>query len=89
MMPALCAAICSKVRPSSLVWSIEIGVTTATAPSATFVASSRPPTPTSSTITSTGVSAKIANAMPVRTSKKDIATGCLASTSATYGMTSS
>ena len=89
MMPAFSAAISSTVPPSSLVWSSEIGVMIATTPSATFVESCRPPTPTSSTITSTGVSAKIAKAMPVRTSKKDIATGCLSSTSWTYGMTSS
>ena len=75
MMPAFSAAISSTVPPSSLVWSIEIGVMTATTPSATLVQSSLPPTPTSSTTTSTGVSAKIAKAIPVSTSKKDIAAG--------------
>ncbi len=89
MMPAFSAAISSTVLPSSLVWSMAIGVMTATAPSATLVQSSLPPTPTSMTITSTGVSAKMAKAMPVRTSKKDMATGCRWSTSLTYGMTSS
>ena len=89
MMPAFSAAISSTVLPSSRVWSMEIGVMTATTPSATFVQSSRPPTPTSRTITSTGVSAKTAKAIPVSTSKKDIATGCRSSTSLTYGMTSS
>ena len=75
MMPAFSAAISSTVSPSSLVWSIEIGVITATTPSATLVQSSLPPTPTSRTTTSTGVSAKIAKTIPVSTSKKDIAAG--------------
>ena len=88
-MPAFSPAISSIVWPSSLVWSIATGVITATAPSATLVQSSLPPTPTSRTITSTGVSAKIAKAIPVSTSKKDIATGCRSSTSATNGRISS
>ena len=89
MIPAFSPAISSIVLPSSLMWSIAIGVITATAPSATLVQSSLPPTPTSSTITSTGVSAKIAKAIPVSTSKKDIETGCRSSTIATNGRISS
>ena len=45
-------------------WSMEIGVITATAPSATLVLSHVPPMPTSMTATSTGASAKVAKAMP-------------------------
>jgi hypothetical protein len=45
-------------------------VRTATVPSTTFVESQLPPRPTSTTATSTGASAKAANAMTVRTSKK-------------------
>ena len=52
-------------------WSSPMGVTTATAPSATFVASHRPPMPTSTTAASTGASAKQANASAVSTSKKE------------------
>ena len=41
-------------------WSTATGSTTATAPSATFVASHEPPMPTSTTATSTGASANLA-----------------------------
>ncbi len=63
-------------------WSRETGVTTATAPSAMFVASQVPPSPTSTIATSTGTSAKIAKAMPVSTSKKDSWLACRPSTRA-------
>ena len=59
---------------------MEIGVTTATVPSTTFVLSQVPPMPTSITATSTGASAKTAKAMPVSTSKNDNGTGWLSST---------
>ena len=71
MMPDFSVAISSMVSPSHCMWSIAIGVITATAPSATLVASQRPPMPTSMTATSTGASANAANIMPVSTSKKD------------------
>ncbi len=83
MMPAFSVAICSIVSPSHCMWSSAIGVITATAPSATLVASQRPPRPTSITATSTGASAKAANIIPVRTSKKDRRAGCWESTSST------
>ena len=70
-------------------WSRAMGVITATAPSAMLVASQVPPSPTSITATSTGASAKAANAIPVRISKKDSATSCWPSTMAAYGATSS
>lgn len=63
--------ISAGVVPSRSVWSSEMGVTTATVESMTFVASQVPPMPTSTTATSTGASAKAAYAMPVRTSKKE------------------
>jgi hypothetical protein len=47
-----------------------MGVNTATCPSATFVESHSPPIPTSSTMTSTGASAKHAKASTVSASKK-------------------
>jgi len=68
---------------------MDIGVITATAPSATFVQSHVPPTPTSMTATSTGASANTANAIAVSTSKKDSEAGWLSSTRARYGSTSS
>ncbi len=83
MMPAFSVAISSIVLPSHCMWSIATGVITATAPSATLVASQRPPRPTSITATSTGASAKAANIMPVRISKKDSGAGCWSSTSCT------
>ena len=81
MMPAFSVAISSIVSPSHCMWSIATGVITATAPSATLVASHRPPRPTSITATSTGASANAANIMPVSTSKKDSGAGCWSSTS--------
>ncbi len=73
MIPAFSWAISAGVDPRYSVWSTVIGVTTATAASATLVASHEPPMPTSSTMTSTGASANTANARPVRTSKNVIA----------------
>ena len=80
-MPAFSVAISSIVSPSHCMWSIATGMITATWPSATLVASHRPPMPTSITATSTGASANAANIMPVSTSKKDILAGCWSSTS--------
>ena len=60
MMPDFSVAISSTVEPSSCAWSIATGVTTATCPSATLVASQVPPSPTSTTATSTGASANAA-----------------------------
>ena len=51
-------------------WSSEMSVTTETSGSTTFVASSRPPIPTSSTAISTPHSAKYRNASAVSISKK-------------------
>ena len=60
MMPLFSVAISSTELPRNRSWSIAIGVTTATWPSATFVASQEPPIPTSTTATSTGASANAA-----------------------------
>ena len=46
--------------PRYFAWSTATGSTTATAPSATLVASHEPPMPTSTTATSTGASANFA-----------------------------
>ena len=54
MMPAFSRAISSIVEPSHFVWSRAIGVMTETPASMTFVASHRPPMPTSTTAASTG-----------------------------------
>ncbi|CAM5696424.1 hypothetical protein SVIOM342S_00514 [Streptomyces violaceorubidus] len=59
-MPAFSVAISPGVSPSRSVWSRSMGVTTATSPSMTLVASQDPPMPTSTTATSTGASAKAA-----------------------------
>ena len=75
-IPAFSPAISSTVRPSQRVWSIAIGVTTATWASATLVLSQVPPSPTSTTATSTGASAKAAKAIAVSTSKNDSRCGC-------------
>ncbi len=90
MIPAFSPAISATVVPSRLVWSRSIGVTTATVPSATFVASQVPPSPTSITATSTGASANAANAIPVTISKNVMATPsiCRPSTISTYGWSS-
>ena len=69
MMPAFSVAICSTVEPSSRSWSSAIGVMTATWPSATFVESHVPPSPTSTIATSTGASANAENAIAVSTWK--------------------
>ena len=60
MMPPFSVAISSTELPRNRSWSIAIGVTTATWPSTTFVASHEPPMPTSTTATSTGASANAA-----------------------------
>ncbi len=52
-------------------WSSPIGVMTATSPSMTLVLSHDPPSPTSTTATSIGASAKIEKASAVTISKKD------------------
>ena len=70
MMPDFVRAISDTVRPSRDMWSSAIGVKTATCPSATLVESHSPPMPTSSTMTSTGASAKQAKANTVSASKK-------------------
>ena len=57
MMSAFSAAISSTVEPSSR-WSSEIGVITATSPATRFVASQRPPMPTSKTPACTGLSVR-------------------------------
>ena len=87
-IPAFSAAISPGVLPRRSVWSRSMGVTTATEPSITFVASQLPPMPTSTTATSTGASAKAAYAMPVSTSKKESLYSSLASTISTYGLMS-
>ena len=69
MMPALAQAISSTVSPSHSVWSSPIGVITQTPASMTLVASSAPPSPTSTTAMSTGASAKVAKASAVVMSK--------------------
>ena len=74
-------------------WSRSIGVTTATVPSATLVASQAPPMPDSTTATSTGASANAAYATAVITSKNDRrgppSRSLVASAIPTYGRTSS
>ena len=54
MMPAFSWAISVIEEPSQRSWSRPIGVMTATSEPMTFVASQRPPKPTSMTATSTG-----------------------------------
>ena len=93
MMPAFSAAISAISVPRYSVWSIPIGVMTATGASTTLVASQRPPIPTSTTATSIGASAKAANAIAVTTSNLLIAgppaaSDCL-STNSTNGSISS
>jgi hypothetical protein len=62
-------AMSSIVSPSHSVWSSPIGVMTQTPASMTLVASSSPPSPTSTTAMSTGASAKVAYASAVVMSK--------------------
>ena len=73
MIPALLPAISAMVSPRYSVWSMPIGVITATGASTTLVESQVPPSPTSMTATSTGASANAANAIAVRTSNLVIA----------------
>ncbi len=84
-IPAFSEAISPGVEPSRSVWSREMGVTTATEPSMTLVASQLPPMPTSTTATSTGASAKAAYAMAVSTSKKESRKPCRSSVIWMYG----
>ena len=88
MIPAFSSAISSTEVPRYAAWSTPIGVTTATAPSATLVASHTPPMPTSTIATSTGASANAAYAIPTIVSKKLSGCGCAASTRCVYGATS-
>ena len=85
MMPAFSAAISATVSPRNFMWSSPTGVTTATSASIWFVASHRPPSPTSTTATSTGASANAAYASAVITSKKESWISERSSTSAMYG----
>ena len=73
MIPALFPAISVSVSPRNSVWSIPMGVITATAASATLVLSQVPPRPTSMTAASTGASPKAENAIAVRISNLDSA----------------
>ena len=68
-MPALSAAISSRVGPRYSTWSTLTFVITATRPSTTLVASHVPPTPTSITATSTATSENHVSAAAVRISK--------------------
>ena len=70
MMPAFSAAIAASVSPSCSVWSRLMAVMTATSGARTFVASSRPPRPTSTTARSTPTRSKWSNARAVKISKK-------------------
>ena len=67
-IPAFSRATSATVGPSSG-WSRAIGVTTATSPATTFVASHTPPIPTSNTPRETGLSANHTKASAVRVSK--------------------
>ena len=87
MIPAFSRAMSSTSSPRYSTWSSAIGVTTATVPSATFVASQRPPSPTSTIPASTGASANAAKPIAVSTSNLD-SSPCRASTSSTNGSTS-
>ena len=71
-MPAFSLAISSTVSPRSWVWSSAIRVmVAATGRASTFVASRRPPSPTSMTPTSTCASRSARNAARVAVSKKE------------------
>ena len=87
MMPDFSLAMPRTSVPRYSAWSRPIGVITATAPSATLVASHRPPSPTSITAASTGASANAAKPIAVSTSNFDSAPW-LASTMSTNGATS-
>jgi hypothetical protein len=69
-MPAFSAAIAARVGSATSAWSSCTLVTTATVPSATFVASQRPSMPTSTTATSTLASASSQNAAAVSASNQ-------------------
>ena len=90
MMPAFSVAICSTVSPSHCMWSMSTGPMMAASALSTLVASHRPPMPTSTMATSTGVSANFQMAMAVSTSKKLIfglpCSSILASTRATRSL---
>ncbi len=68
-MPAFSRAMSSTVGPMYSTWSMLTFVTTATRPSTTFVASPRPPSPTSITAASTAMSPNQCSAAAVRISK--------------------
>ena len=68
MMPAFSPAMSVSVGPMVSAWSRLTLVTTATWPSATLVASQRPPRPTSTTPASTAMSANQRKAAAVRIS---------------------
>ncbi len=69
-IPAFSRAIAAIVGPSHSMWSSEMSVTIEISGSTTFVASNRPPIPTSSTAICTLLSAKYRNASAVSISKK-------------------
>ena len=69
-MPAFSRAMCSRVGPSSSVWSRATLVTIETVPSTTLVASQRPPIPTSMTVASTGRLAKYPKAAAAMSSNQ-------------------
>ena len=89
MIPAFSVATSARVVPSSGTWSSPTGKITAVEAWTTLVASHSPPSPTSSTATSTGASAKVANAIAVRTSKNVMGTPNRPSTSSMSGSSSS
>src|SRR4051794_41707040 len=68
MIPDFSRAKPSTSEPRYSAWSTPMGVTTATVPSTTLVASHVPPSPTSTTPASTGASANAANPIAVSTS---------------------
>ena len=76
MMPAFSAAINGSVLPRVATWSRLTGVITLTSGSTTFVESSLPPSPTSTTWKSTPLSRKCSKAMAVIISKKLIGPCC-------------
>ncbi len=68
-MPDFSAAMAASVVPRWRSWSKSMVVMAPATGASTFVASKRPPRPTSTTATSTPASAKIRNAAAVDTSK--------------------
>ncbi len=69
-IPAFSPAMAARVLPSHAVWSKAMRVIAVTAGAQRFVASRRPPTPTSITAISTPARAKARHAMSVRLSKR-------------------